>query len=165
MGTRGSFGFKTEKNLYMCFNPMDSYPSGLGEYWFKVVKNEYDLNHMKEVLDNVATITLTEGAPNLKEDMVRTLGLKDLKEAQKVLDEYEEIGAESDTGIFDALYEGRLDFFLNDKKFLDNTLFCEWAYYYDYTTEKFVIINNHEEKISSLSLNDEDWQKFFKMLE
>lgn len=157
MGTRGSFGFKTERDYFMCFNPMDSNPSSLGEYWFRVIKKKYDLEHMKEALHACNTITLKLEGKKLTGDLT--------DKPEEFLRTYDEISRESDTGIFDAVYEGRINIFLNDKEFMKNTLFCEWIYYYDYETKKFVVIDNHNEKEHSINLENTDWQKFFKMLE
>jgi len=167
VSTRGLFGFKTEKDYYMCFSPTDSYPSGMGEYWYKLVKNEYDLNHMKQILDNVASINIKEEQKpsDLEDRMIEALGLSGKDECKKILDLYNEISSESDVGVFDALSEGRIDFFLNDKAFMKDALFCEWVYYYDYTTKKFIAINNREGEEHPINLDDSDWQKIFKMLE
>ena len=164
MSTRGLFGFKTKKDTYLCFSPSDSYPAGMGKHWYKIVR-EYNLKHMEKVLDEIPSIDIiNEGTgTNLEKDIASSLNISE-EEAKKALEEYDNIYNESDAGIFDSINLGELDFFVNEKDFARDTLFCEWIYYYDYEKKMFVIINNQSGRQHEISLTQNNWQEFFKML-
>lgn len=165
MSTRGLFGFRIDDEYYMSFSPTDSYPNGLGKYWHSVVKNEFNLEHMKSSLLNSTVIDVHEndGAKGLAKSLAEKENIP-FDEADKIIDEYDEVAKNNDEGPFKAIHEGRLNLFFNDKEFMGNTLFCEFVYYYDYDIEKFVMIDNHEGMITELPLEDERWQKKFSVI-
>lgn len=163
MSTRGLFGFMIDGEAYLEFSSHDSYPSGLGLYWRDKMFS-YDLDVMKDRLLSVTNIVIKEESPteNLK-NIAETLSITE-HEAKKLIEMYDNILTNDDAGAFDSIYRGEMDLFLNDKEFANNTLFCEYVYYYDYNANEFVMEDNHDEVILSLPPESKDWQKIFKMV-
>lgn len=118
---------------------------------------------MKEVLLNSVNLPITENERNFHLKIAESLNLKE-GEAKKALESYDKMVNSSDAGIFDYLYNGEVQLFINDKDFQSNSLFCEYIYYYDYDEESFVMIDNHNETVTTMSLTDERWQKIFSMV-
>lgn len=155
MSTRGLFGFRLKGKSYLQFSPSDSYPSGLGKFWIEKIR-KYDLNKMKEVLINSNNIFVKENEDFSKKLTEEMNVSKDY--ANEIIEWYDG-HAKNGSGIFDALYEGITDLFFNDKAFARDSLFCEYIYYYDYDSNKFVMVDNHEENVIALPVESEDWQK------
>ena len=163
MSTRGLFGFKINGENYLEFSSHDSYPSGLGLYWRDKMFS-YDLNVMKEKLSKVNNIVMKEESPvknlnNIAEKLSITK-----EEAKGLIDRYDDMLVNDDSGAFDSIYKEEMDLFLNDKEFANNTLFCEYVYYYDYDINKFVMIDNRNEIVLSLPIDSKDWQKYFSVV-
>lgn len=143
MSTRGAYGFKINNELYMLYNAYDSYPEGLGKEFFLILnKNRDKLPLIKKSLLESENVVLSEnGAKNL--------------EYQSVIDTYDEkysMTIDSSFNIFLDLADNKIDVFLNDRQFINDTLFCEYYYYYNFDTEKFVIGGDNAR--GSFSLDD-----------
>jgi len=159
MSTRGLFGFKVGETLYIQFSSSDSYPSGLGEYWHSKVSS-YNLEVMKEALLKSKNVIVEEGG-NLAEKLAEGLSITKL-ESKNLIEIYDEIS--NDAGIFDSVYNGDTDLLLNDIMFMQDSLFCEYVYYYDYNKDEFVMLDRHEDSEVSMPLSDERWQNIFSVV-
>lgn len=158
MSTRGLYGFKTERDYYLIYSPSDSFPESLGEFWFNTLaKGHYDLNQMKNELHNCVNVVLN-AEENPEKQVEEKLSLSK-EEAKITIENFNNIAAKNDLAVFDAIYNEKLNYFLNDKKFMNDGLFCEWVYYYNYETERFVAISNNSEQYFTLNLTDNFWSK------
>lgn len=138
MGTRGSSGIIYNEKTYLSYNHFDSYPSELG----------------KNVLNLISKINIKEGWDHFKEKVSK---LKEIKEKeitdQLIIEKYKKY---SDLSVSDKklsnpyclfrnlqgsewineVYNGNLEDYKFDNKFVKDSLFCEYAYIINLDTMK-----------------------------
>ena len=133
MGTRGLFGIKVNDEYYLSFSSHDSYPSGLGFWWYEYL-SKVDLEKLKEKVLSSINVVFKEGSINkeVKEFLMKE-GLTE-EEAKKEIEIWD-IGVVKNP--FHSLLEDETKVYFNDKEFMKDSLFCEYTYYYDYDKQRF----------------------------
>ena len=130
MGTRGAIGFRLGKKDYIIYNHFDSYPAGLGRdmvYEFKSLSDE-DFSQLK---DRIAKITLIDGSqPPTPEQIEATRPYHNLSVSEQSTSDWYCLLREAQ-GTLTPYMMGQLTLMLDYKKFLANSLFCEYAYIFN----------------------------------
>lgn len=143
MGTRGAIGVRIDGQDKVTYNHFDSYPTGVGEEVFDVVRRRKSDERMKrqargivliknedEVTDEIKAKIAKKVKPNL---MVSTQSEEDLyclmRNAQGHLDKYLDMGVMTD-----------------NSRFLLDSLFCEWAYIVNLDTGKLEVYRGFNKK-------------------
>lgn len=164
MGTRGLYGFRTKGEDYLTFSPSDSYPDGLGQFWFdtcKSIKSKGLTKDLAEKLSNTNNFVIEEGKYNeLVGKLAEHLNVTK-QSAEEYIHRYENFLKEDEFSVFNEIIQGNMNVFLNDKEFKKNGLFCEWCYIYDLDKDMFLISGRHS---ADLDLTLKDWQEFLKMV-
>ena len=130
MGTRGAYGFVKGEVKKVTYNHYDSYPSYLGEKIKDFLVNT-SKEEIEEIFDRIILVDENSKVfEDVKEDFLNT-------------------GVSTGTDWYSYLREtqGRLDVYKNEKfkymidsqDFLNDGLFCEWAYIYDLDKEELCI--------------------------
>ena len=155
MSTRGAWGIKREDKIIVQYNHFDSYPTGLGKQivedlneWYKDASEEW-IKRLNEVLDEVEVID-EEKTPKPTEEQLQYIkdeGInfdENIKEWFSVLSELQ--------GRVLPYLKG-FKYFLNaGKDWLEDKLFCEWAYIFNLDNNTLEI-NGISYPIEDLSLN------------
>ena len=134
MSTRGAWGIKKGDKIIVQYNHFDSYPTGLGEQivedlneWYKDAPEEW-IKRLNEVLDEVEVIN-EEKTPQPTEEQlqyIRDEGIKfdeNYKEWFSVLSELQ--------GRVLPYLKGFKYFLDWGVEWLNDSLFCEWAYIFN----------------------------------
>lgn len=124
MGTRGAVGFIKDGEIKVAYNHFDSYPEGLGEEVLNFVR-EYSVDQMREMFDKIELVD--EDSTPTKEQIqrCREVGTINLGVGS---------GSEQDWYCLLRGCQGNLKAYadtglmVNAKKFLGDSLFCEYAY-------------------------------------
>ena len=143
MSTRGLVGFYSGGKLYGIFSSCDSYFSSLGVAVIESVQHflfEQDLDSIKKNLVSIEWSTNED----LKYTSVGAEDLIELVACDKTL------GLVSSNEKIRKLFQDNQVFTLfNDEDFINDTLFCEWAY-----------VINLDNKMLEIRTSDEDWFEF-----
>jgi len=131
MGTRGLCGFRVDNKDYLAYNHFDSYPEGLGRDVVNFLKDK-NLDVLKEQVRSLVLVN---------EDDRPTLGQIEKCREIKTIDLGVSSGVTSDWYCLLRKAQGDLQAYLDlgfmpdNKEFLENGLFCEWAYQIDLDKE------------------------------
>jgi hypothetical protein len=106
MSTRGTYGFKINKELKMIMSHYDSYPGGLGDDIIKFLRT-------------VDLARLTDKVQQLQAIPKSLINKNELAE-KKIWRDPEQV--------LQAIYMGTLQSFFDAQEFLNDPLFCEFSY-------------------------------------
>lgn len=122
MGTRGLYGFMTNNNLKCTYNHYDSYPTGLGASVIDFIKAT-ETPDIINIVNKLKMVT-DDDKPTYKElRHLQDLGVYD--ENHTANDMYEVLRGSQ--GVLSYLNKG-LGYMIDNHKFADDSLFCEWGY-------------------------------------
>lgn len=168
MGTRGAAGFVLDGKEYVSYNQYDSYPSGLGADVLEFAKQiaEVGVERAKEAVENVRLVNASD-TPTPEEQ-------------EKFADIWDPtVSSGSDWYSLLRNGQGRLDILLaagvmtDDADFLNDSLFCEYAYLINLDTETLEYYEGFQKDdegnygrvklvnsfpLSNLPDNTEDWE-------
>jgi hypothetical protein len=140
MGTRGAYGFYKDGMDKITYNNFDSFPDDLGLDIIKYIKSKT----IEEMNNDFNVITMVRGSdkPTTEQflqcaeyynDTVSNKSPEDwycvLREAQGDLNASAKVG-----------------FMIDSSKFLQNSLFCEWAYIINLDTNKLEVYEGFQEE-------------------
>lgn len=141
MGTRGLVGFRLDEKDYLAYQQFDSYPTGVGDT---------TLVELKELLFGDTRIPL--------KDQVRAIRLvnesdEPTEEEQKQYTEtWDNVSTGGDWYSFLRDCQGHIAKWLkvgvmyDSKSFINNSLFCEWAYIVNLDTMKLEVYKGFQTK-------------------
>lgn len=151
MGTRGAFGVRIDGKDKLTYNHFDSYLGGLGEDLVgqisKLVKNR-GLEKVKELARELKVLEQTDSG---SVEPTKVLTGEEIARLSK----YANRGVSSGHDLYSLLRElqGKLDVILTDAKvmidgssFVNDSLFCEYAYVLNLDTEKFEVYKGFQQK-------------------
>jgi len=125
MSTRGAVGFYKKGVDKITYNHFDSYPSGLGN----VMKQFFSETSPAQIEDIFAKIVLVDNyTPVSKQDRIKYAQFSN-KEVSSGEDWYSLL--RETQGNFEAYRDTDLPFMIDNKNFMEDSLFCEWAYIYN----------------------------------
>jgi len=161
MGTRGAYGFIKHKEIKASYNHYDSYLEGLGVNMVDFV-NSTSKEELNKICDSIILVEQTD-KPNKEQDI----------EISKFL---EENGLENEHEVknfgngerdwyyilrncqgLPQFFKNGLRYMTNDKEFIDDHLFCEYAYLIDLDNDKFIIKSDDREVIYDLENIPDNW--------
>lgn len=124
MSTRGLFGFKHQEQYYAFYNQSDSYPSGLGrellQFYFSKVSDQDFLSSLQSIFSKVSS------------------------EARDVLYDVTTPYFTAENAV--KFLETEAHVVRNDLDFLADSLFCEYAYFLDFTTKELYCFQGFQDK-------------------
>lgn len=139
MGTRGLLGLIIKGKRHGAYNHFDSYPSGLGQdiVAFLLSLTEEDIKNMAA---RVAEITwVSESSPPTKgqQEYYSSLDFANLRVSEGRLDEwYCLLHKMQGAAALPQVLNGKLKHLKEGIDFLEDGLFCEWAYFIDFEERK-----------------------------
>ncbi|KDR84333.1 hypothetical protein GALMADRAFT_237119 [Galerina marginata CBS 339.88] len=147
MGTRGLIGFIIRGQRHGSYNHGDSYPSHLGKYIkefiLSLTPEEYDT--MARLVNEIIWFDPTSTPSPELQDRYQRAGFADLRVSEKRLSDwycllYKTQGAAA----LPAIKSGELQHMPESTDFLEDGLFCEWAYFIDFENKKLETWKNGE---------------------
>lgn len=124
MGTRGLWGFFKDGVTKATYNHYDSYPSALGVTIADFVK-AHPVIEMEAIFNNIQMID-SEKAPT-SEDIIKYSKFYDGRVNGGSVEDFYALLRESQ-GDPEAYGSGELDIMIDSISFIQDSLFCEWAY-------------------------------------
>jgi len=131
MGTRGCYGFRKDGKDKLTYNHYDSYPSWLGKQVVEFARGT-STERMREIFDSIILVDSdTKATPEQQE------------ECKQFIDEHVSTGRADEwycllrnaQGDLTAFRDKGLRYMVDDHLFMQNSLFCEWAYVIDLDRE------------------------------
>lgn len=159
MSTRGYYGIKKKGELKGSYNHFDSYASGLGKDLVETInkiKKEDRLKVLNETFDYIKLINGNIAPTQEQKDICVKANVVDLNVGNKSLDDWYCLlrKTQGDLGIY---INKIVPYMENGNDFIDDTLFCEWAYIIDLDKNKFEVIhgwnNRRKAEFDLLDLN------------
>lgn len=140
MGTRGLIGFYKNGKTKATYNHFDSYPEGVGKVILQEIKH-FSITQMNDIFSDIKLIKNPEDiAPS---DMVFKYGKygnptvggsinnREIKTWYQLLRGVQ--------GTLKPYLTGEVEHMIDSKEFIQDSLFCEWAYIINLDTEKFEV--------------------------
>jgi hypothetical protein len=124
MGTRGAIGFRINGKDKVTYNHFDSYPTGIGVQVVEFLKNTGDAELM--AMAKKIKMVKEDGKPTPKQiDTCIKAGMVDLSVSERSTADWYCLlrNAQGDLAAY-----GKLGYMTDSKKFLLDSLFCEFAY-------------------------------------
>jgi hypothetical protein len=150
MGTRGAIGFRQNGELKVSYNHYDSYPDGLGEDFLNFAKSWcVDPITLATVKENVAKVKLVDGRENPTEKEAEEFSHWYNENVSTGKDWYSLLREAQGIDGIEAIASGDLFVMTDDKGFLRDSLFCEYAYIIDLdkdTANFYEGFNKHQPK-------------------
>ena len=142
MGTRGAFGFRVDGTDKVMYNHFDSYPDGLGRQIAEFIKETMDA----ELEKTARNIVLVDGGsqPTVAQkkavrdfEKKNQLVVSDTSVSKRTLDDWYCLirNAQGDLN----MYKKGLEYMISSAGFLQNSLFCEYAYIINVDTGKLEV--------------------------
>ena len=133
MGTRGLWGFHNQGKDKLTYNHFDSYPTGLGEIVRKFIIS-HTLNELKKIATN---IELVDGKSEPTDKQIKECEKwTDLSVSDKSTNDWYCLlrNAQSNPEAYK-----KLRYMIDSKDFVQDSLFCEYAYIINLDTKKLEI--------------------------
>lgn len=134
MGTRGAWGFYRDGETKATYNHYDSYPSGLGSDIVNVLA-ETNNDELNEIFDRLKLVNSESTPTNEQIDECIKFFNGSVSTGQTT--EWYALLREAQ-GSLQALKDG-LDYMIDDKNFLRDSLFCEWGYIVNLDSNKLEV--------------------------
>ena len=125
MGTRGLYGYKIDGELKLTYNHGDSYPSYLGSNVIKYICL-YSIDEIKQIAKSI--------------EMVNDP------------DDYYYNNLRKHQGDLRAYHRNGVTMMIDNRDFIEDALFCEWAYIINLDTLKLEIYRNGDYLIKEIPL-------------
>lgn len=134
MGTRGAYGFFKDGINKVSYNHFDSYPSGLGAEVMEFIKATPD-DQLGEVFSSI--VMVNENDMPTVEQIDQCKKFANLNVGSQRIDDWYCLLREAQ-GNLSSLRNG-LRYMIDNKDFLADSLFCEWAYIINLDTRKLEV--------------------------
>ena len=150
MGTRNLTMVISEgKTKVAQYGQWDGYPEGQGKTILRFLER-CDLNVFKEKLDKVFFIDKKK-----INELWNEIVMKEIFKSK-----YPELHRDTGAEILNLIYEGKAFKLIDDSKFIQDSLWCEWVYVIDLDKNKFEIYTNYSN--NPLTKNDRFYNIKFK---
>lgn len=158
MGTRGVFGFRSNKVDKLTYNHFDSYPSGLGKDMFDFIRN----HTMDEIKTSSERIQLVDSDSTPTNEQIKECEFwTDLKVGEKSIEDW--YCLLRNTQSTPEAYPQGLKYMIDSSSFLLDSLFCEYAYIINLDTNELEfysgfnkVARNNKGRYSSKFLKNDD---------
>ncbi|KAJ3507441.1 hypothetical protein NLJ89_g6303 [Agrocybe chaxingu] len=175
MGTRGLLGFIIGAQRHADYNHYDSYPDALGHdivAFLLSLKGPEDYEKMAGLVRNITWVDeASTPSPELQRKYSE-LGFSNPQVSNQSLEEwYCLLDKMQGAAALPAIQNGDLEHLVESIDFIEDTLFCEWAYFIDFENRKFetwaygekldevafqVLVEKGQEYWKTLNSDDED---------
>jgi len=156
MGTRGLSGFKYEGKHKVMYNQFDSYPDGLGHWvaeFVQLVQKEKGWDVLKENVANLEVVD--EGDKPTKKQQEKYACYADTRVSSRSLDEWYVLMRKlQGDKILHEVYKGKVGHIPDARKFIEDSLFCEYAYIVNLDTMCLDCYNGGRNKIASIPFKE-----------
>lgn len=123
MGTRGSYGFYKNGMTKATYNHYDSYPEGLGKDVVNFIKTT-SIKELNKIFENLKIVN--QDSEPTEEEIKKLKKWSDQSVSTGQLTEWYVL-LRNTQGNLGAFKEG-LEYMIDGKDFLEDSLFCEWAF-------------------------------------
>lgn len=161
MSTRGAYGFIKHKEAKVSYNHFDSYLEGLGNKMVDFIRNT-SKEELNDIFDKIILVNQTD-KPNKEQNeeisnFLSNLGLEnDYKIENFGSGERDWYYLLSNCQGSPELFKQGLRYMTDDKTFLEDHLFCEFAYLIDLDNDKLVIQSDGREVSYDLDNIPDNW--------
>lgn len=139
MGTRGAYGFLRNGETFVAYNHFDSYPKGLGAALVEDFREVARTLSYEEMAFNVGQIRFVhDEVPPTPEDIERYEKFGDLSVNTGKYDNWYNMLRKAQGKIIPYL-TGELDVMGDASSFLAESLWCEWAYIFNFDEKVFEV--------------------------
>jgi len=136
MSTRGLYGFIINDELKVTYNHCDSYPTGLGEDVKNFIINN-DIEKIKEVASKIRLVK--SGEVPSADDISKYEKYYNQNVNGGSVEDFYALLRETQGNLQVYIDDENFDIMKDDSKFLENSLFCEWAYFINLDSGKLEI--------------------------
>ena len=123
MGTRGAYGFHKAGIDKITYNHWDSYPTGLGESISEFIRR-HSIASMDNIFERI--ILVSESTSPTSEQIEECIRYYDSSVSKQTPTEWYSLLRDSQGDL--ETYATGLRYMINNAKFLEDSLFCEWGY-------------------------------------
>lgn len=150
MGTRGLTGFVLKGKKYFTYNHFDSYPEYLGMQMLEFCKEIQpkipdivaELSARDGVLGSAVFLVTTDyDAPKEYREKYAQYGNTSVSN-QTLVDWYCLLRELQGIGILREIFAGNVNHMIDNHEFLDDELFCEWAYIINFDDNTLEVYHN-----------------------
>ena len=145
MGTRGALGFRASEQDKLTYSHFDSYPSGLGEAVLGWLRAEVAAGHetqIREAAQNIRLVTDKSQKPTT-EDIERLRKWSDTGVSTGRIDDWYCLLRNTQGDPAAILEAGVME---DSHTFMDDSLFCEWAYIVNFDTRELEVYKGFQRK-------------------
>lgn len=163
MSTRGAYGFIKNKNIKATYNHWDSYLEGLGAEMVDFIKST-PISELHEIYDHIQLVNQSD-IPNRKDKkaILKFLKKHNLENTYKP----ENFGNGKkdwyyllkETQGHPEFYKQGLNYMTDDKEFIEDNLFCEYAYLIDLDNNDLIIRSDEKEVRFDLENIPDNWME------
>lgn len=165
MSTRGYYGIKKNGELKGTYNHYDSYASGLGVDLIRTI-NKIDkkdrLKVLSETFDYIEIINEKSIPTKEQKEICQKANVVNLNVGERSLDDWYCLLRETQ-GDLSVYINKKVPYMICGNYFINDTLFCEWAYIINLDTNKLEVIygwpNRTNVEFDLLNLKREDMLK------
>lgn len=145
MGTRGAYGFLIDGEEKVTYNHFDSYPSCLGLDVLNFLK-ETNRDELPEIARNIQLVKGNSKPTESAKNQCKAMGLFNGRVSEQSDDDWYCL-LRNAQGQLNVYTEG-FTYMIDCKKFLEDSLFCEWAYIINLDTKELEVYQgfNHNPK-------------------
>lgn len=148
MGTRGLYGFVKNDQKKLTYCHFDSYPTGLGQNIINFIKNT-SIKEMNEIFDKIILVN-KEDIPT--EEQINECIKYSCNQIGKINEWYVLLReTQGDLNV----YKNDCQYMIDNQTFIEDKLFCEWAYIINLDTNKLEIFSSGN-IIKNIPLNEID---------
>ncbi len=160
MGTRNlTKVIYKQKTKIAQYGQWDGYPEGQGAKVLRFLKKN-DMETFKKRLDNVKFLSSEELEDKLKSIDITTEWI-DINQDEDLEQHFPEIHRDTAAEILQLVYDGKATELKNDESFLEDGLFCEWAYVIDLDQNKLYVMADGNNIVGTFSIDNLPEEKQF----
>ena len=167
MSTRGAIGFIKNKQYKVSYNHWDSYLEGKGVEVVNFIKNN-SVERLNEIFDNMIMVNQTDiPTEKQRKEILKFWKNNNIKNewdpkhfGSGTADWYYYLSV---TNGYPEYYNKGLRYMTDDKEFINDTLFCEFAYLIDLDENKLHILSNDKECSFDFDKIPDNWIEIGKI--
>lgn len=141
MGTRGVFGFHKNNVDKITYNHYDSYPSGLGNDVKKFISN-HTMSDLNKIFKRI--IMVTNEIPPTPEQIEECKKYCNLDVSEQSTSDWYCLTRDAQGN--PEAYAKDLKYMIDDHKFIEDSLMCEWGYIINLDSERLEIYVGFQKK-------------------
>ena len=145
MGTRGCWGFRQDGQDKLTYNHFDSYPTGLGQELVDALKEVTDMTFFKTCVRDLELVKTD--VPPTKKQIEKLCQFTDLTVSERSTADWYCLLHDCQGDLHKTLEASVMS---DDHHFMNDSLFCEWAYVINLDDDTFEIYEGFQKKCHAL---------------